>query len=354
MADLPPSKPSLFKPPFWSTGMDCFGPFVIKSGRKTEKRWGLLFKCQTTRCVHLELLTSLDADSFLLALRCFVARRGRPYKVICDQGTNFHGGESELKYAFDQLNPDLKDKLWNHQIKFTYNPPYAPHFGGTWEREIRSIKSALRSILGSQVVTEEVLTTLSVEVEEILNSKPLWYVSSNADDLDPVTPNLLLMGRQDASLPQVIYADSNVLTRRRYIARHSQFLADQFWTRFIRNYLPTLQVRQKWQQDQGNLENSDIILFLDTRLPRALWPIGKVLKTLQVRQKWQQDQGNLENSDIGIFLDTRLPRALWPIGKVLKTFSGKDGCVRVAEIEIKGKSYVRPVSHLIPLPFIKD
>lgn len=52
MADLPPSKLNLFKPPFWSTGMDCFGPFVIKSGRKTEKRWGLLFKCQTTRCVH--------------------------------------------------------------------------------------------------------------------------------------------------------------------------------------------------------------------------------------------------------------------------------------------------------------
>lgn len=178
--------------------------------------------------------------------------------------------------------------------------------------EIRSIKGALRSVLGSQVVTEEVLTTVLVEVEEILNSKPLGYVSSSADDLVPVTPNLLLMGRRDASLPQVIYADSNTLSQGRW--RHSQVLADQFWTRFIRNYLPNLQIRQKWQQDQGNLKDSDVVMILDPRLPFALWPIGKVLKT----------------------------------------FLGKDGRVRVAEIEIKGKSHIRPVSRLIPLPFIKD
>lgn len=103
-----------------------------------------------------------------------------------------------------------------------------------------------------------------------------------------------------------------MLIQRRW--RHSQVLADQFWTSFIRNYLPNLQIRQKWQQDQGNLKDSDVVMILDPRLPRALWPIGKVLKT----------------------------------------FLGKDARVRVAEIEIKGKSYVRPVSRLIPLPFIKD
>lgn len=71
-----------------------------------------------------------------------------------------------------------------------------------------------RSVLGSQVVTEEVLTTVLVEFEEILNSKPLGYVSSNDDDLDPVTPNLLLMGWRDALLPQVIYADLNTFSEK--------------------------------------------------------------------------------------------------------------------------------------------
>lgn len=71
-------------------------------------------------------------------------------------------------------------------------------------------------------------------------------------------------------------------------------------------------------------------------------------------QIYKQEQGNLGDSDVVMVLDPRLPRALWPIGKILKTFLGKDGRIRVAEIEIKGKSYVCPVSRLIRLPFIKD
>lgn len=73
MSDLPP-------PPFWSTGMDCFDPFVVKTGRCSEKRWDILFKCLTTRCVHLDLLSRLDADSFLLSFRHFAVRRACPYE----------------------------------------------------------------------------------------------------------------------------------------------------------------------------------------------------------------------------------------------------------------------------------
>ncbi len=173
MAELPPSRLRLYKPPFWSTGMDCFGPFNVSVGRRHEKRWGLLFKCQTTRCVHLELLSSLDTDHFLLALRRFIARRGQPYELISDQGTNFRGGERELRESFDQLSPALQELLSKQQIRFNFNPPSSPHFGGCWEREVRSIKAALRTTLGTQVLSEEVLYTVLVEVEEMLNSKPL-------------------------------------------------------------------------------------------------------------------------------------------------------------------------------------
>ncbi len=77
-----------------------------------------------------------------------------------------------------------------------------------------------------------------IEVECILNSKTLGYVSSDIADPDPITLNLLLMGRRDSSLPQVVYGPSNLLGRRRY--RHSQVIADHFWTQFLRNYLPRL------------------------------------------------------------------------------------------------------------------
>src|SRR4029434_9738584 len=242
----------LFKPPVSSTGVDCFGPFIIHHGRRTEKRWGIIFKCLTTRCLHLDLLGMMDVDAFLLALRRFISRRGKPFKIWADRGTNFRAGDRELNQCFQAMDPKLQEHLANQQISFNFNPPGSPHFGGVWEREIRSVKNALRVILGNQTTSEAVLHTVLIEVEGIMNSKPLGYFSSAASDPDPVTPNLLLMGRRDASLQQAIFANSKLLWRRKW--RHSQMLADHFWTRFIRDYLPNLQPRGKWLREVQNLE----------------------------------------------------------------------------------------------------
>ncbi|KAI2647761.1 Gag-Pol polyprotein [Labeo rohita] len=231
MADLPPSRLCLLQPAFYSTGLDCFGPYLIKIGRRHEKRWGIIFKCLTTRAVYLDLLHQMDTDSFLMALRRFITRKGKPFEIISDQGTNFRGGERALQEDFAALHPSLQEQSASHQISFKFNPPGASHFGGCWEREIRSLKSALCSILGDQIVTEEVLRTVLVEIEGILNSKPLGYTFSDIADPDSVTPNMLLMGRPDSSLLQVIYTESEMLSKRRW--RHSQLLADQFWRRFL-------------------------------------------------------------------------------------------------------------------------
>ncbi|XP_048863851.1 uncharacterized protein LOC125738694 [Brienomyrus brachyistius] len=115
----------------------------------------------------------------------FIARRGTPAELFSDQGTNFRGGERELREAFVALSSDLQQHLAKQKILFHFNPPAAPHFGGVWEREIRSIKAALITTVGAQPVPEEVLRTALIEVEAILNSKPLGYVPSDVNDLDP-------------------------------------------------------------------------------------------------------------------------------------------------------------------------
>ncbi|XP_036374570.1 uncharacterized protein LOC118770907 [Megalops cyprinoides] len=210
------------------------------------------------------------------------------------------------------MSPGLQTLLAKQKIKFQYNPPNAPHFGGMWEREIRSVKAALHTIVGAQTLTEEVLRTLLTEVEAILNAKPLGYVSSDVADPDPVTPNYLLMGRPDASLPQVVFPESELLSRRRW--RHTQVLADQFWSYFIKNYLPSLQRRQKWTNDTDDLTPGTVVMIMDHQLPRALWPVGRVETT----------------------------------------FPGADGHVRSVDIQVKGKRYHRPVARLIKLPAIPD
>ena len=195
MADLPPARLRVGRPPFYSTGTDCFGPFSVKIGRRTERRWGIIWKCMTVRAIYLDLLESLDTDAFLMSFTRFRSRRGTPHEILCDNGTNFKGGETELKKAFEEMAPSLQERLAKHQVRFKFNPPVAPHFGGTWEREIRSVKNALYAILGKQTVTPAVLYTMLVEVEGLMNSKPLSYVSSDVSDPDPITPFMLFMGR---------------------------------------------------------------------------------------------------------------------------------------------------------------
>lgn len=162
---------------------------------------------------------------------------------------------------------------------------------------------ALNSAVGSQTTSEPVLHTVLVEVESILNSKPLGYVSSGIADLDPVAPNVLLMGRPDASLPQAIYCKSDLLSQRKW--RHNQF-----WTAFLRHCLPNFQGSQKWRNDQENLDTGQVVMVIDPRYPRALWPVGRITKT----------------------------------------HPGKDVEVRSATVAIKGHEYLRPVSRLILLP----
>ncbi|KAL0151615.1 hypothetical protein M9458_051478 [Cirrhinus mrigala] len=311
MADLPLARLRLYQPPFFSTGVDCFGPFTVKVGRRSEKRWGVIFKCLTTRCIHLDLLASLDADAFLLALRRFIARRGTPSEIVSDQGTNFRGAETELKQAFKEMEPELQNQLADQQITFKMNPPAAPHFGGTWEREIKSVKSALQVVAGNQPLPEDVLHTVLVEIEGILNSKPLGYVSSDVADVDPVTPNFLLMGRRDASLPQVVYTPEP-LSKRRW--RHAQTVVDHFWAYFTRHYLPNLQSRLKWQRETQDLTEDAVVMVVDPQLPRAHWPIGTI-------------------------------ESLVP---------SEDGHIRSAKVRIKDRLYLRPVAKLVQLPALPD
>lgn len=94
---------------------------------------------------------------------------------------------------------DLQQQLEDEQIIFRFNPPSAPHFSGTWEREIRSVKDALLVVLGSYSIPEPLLHAVLVYIEGILNSKPLGYITSNVANFNPVNPNMLLMGRRDAS-----------------------------------------------------------------------------------------------------------------------------------------------------------
>ena len=172
MADLPDSRLGYQQPPFANTGVDYFGPILERHGRKTEKRYGVLFACLTTRAVHLEIAHSLDTDSCLMAIRRMMARRGRPANIWSDNGTNF------VEEALARLDSErIGDQLSNERVQWHFNPPSSPHFGGAWERLVQSAKRALKAVVGEQRVNDETLLTFMAEVESLMNGRPLTFCS---------------------------------------------------------------------------------------------------------------------------------------------------------------------------------
>ena len=133
MSDLPKERLAYQSPPFTNTGVDYFGPFYVTVRRSTEKRWGFLFTCLTTRVVHVEIVTSMDTSSCVMGVERFVSRTGIPAMIWSDNGTNFIGAEKELRESIEKWNAvNFAAELAHKDIKWRFNPPSAPHQGGIW------------------------------------------------------------------------------------------------------------------------------------------------------------------------------------------------------------------------------
>ena len=127
MSELPTDRVTLDKPPFSNTGVDCFGPFLIKIGRVEHKRYGVVFTCLVSRAIHLEMMDAMDTDAFVNALRRFLARRGSVEILRSDNGGNFIGAERELREEFDNLvTQKVVDDLATKGITWFFNPRTPP------------------------------------------------------------------------------------------------------------------------------------------------------------------------------------------------------------------------------------
>ena len=165
----------------------------------------------STRAYHLELVDDLSTDHFIMALRRFIARRGRPQNIYSDNGTNFVGANNKLQQCIRQLNEErIQDFCAPKEVKWNFNPPSAPHFGGAWERLVQCTKRTLKAILANRVISKEVLRTALVEAEGILNSRPITHVSSDAGDIEALTPNHFLLLRANPSYEDADVSDQEI------------------------------------------------------------------------------------------------------------------------------------------------
>ena len=307
MANLPQDNAVGFDPPFTHVGLDCFGPYYCKRGRAQIKRYGLILICFASRAIHLELLEDMSTSSFINGLRRFIARRGAVKTIKCDRGTNFVGASRELRNTMKTLDYEAIGKaLICRDVDWFFNPPQASHFGGSWERQIRTVRKVLSSVLNQQTLTDDTLLTLFCEIETIVNNRPITTVSSDVTDSLPLSPNMLITMKGGPNMLGE-FTKSDCYTASRW--RRVQYLSDIFWTRWTREYLTDLQRRQKWVKVKRNVSVGDVVLIKDENLPRNRWPLGLVTETP----------------------------------------ASEDGLIRKATLRCGGQNLIRPISKLIML-----
>ena len=153
--------------------------------------------------------------------------------------------------------------------------------GVVWKRVIRSARKILNALLHEQILDDEGLQTLMCEVESIINGRPLTKLSDDPKDANALTPNHLLLLRSNSCLPPGVFNKSDQYSKRRW--RQVQYLANIFWRRWTKEYLPLLQTRQAWFTAQRNFSIDDIVLVKDELLPRGCWPIGRIISVTSGR-----------------------------------------------------------------------
>ncbi len=296
MGNLPKYRLAGFEPPFTYTGVDMFGPVEVTVGRRHEKRWGMLLTCMVSRAIHLEVTAGISGDETMLALSRFVDCRGVPRHFYSDNGTNFQAVSKEVK---------KREKFYKSDWHFI--PAASPHMGGAWETMVKQVKKVLEFLLKDKYPRDQVLHTTLKAVENIVNSRPLSYVSGDADDPEALTPNHFLRGigvaagsisSQEAASGSGFFGEDVDVDKERWgkLWEKAQCLANKFWERWSKEVLPDLLRKDKWNATTEPVQEGEVVIMIDELKPRREW-----IKAI-----------------------------------VTKIFPGSDGIVRVVEVTSRG------------------
>ena len=210
-----------------------------------------------------------------MAFQRLFSRRGLPERIHRDNALYFTSTAKTFEESSFNTTEIQKYAEWK-KIAWKIFPPGAPHFGGPWERLIGISRRLFFNIAGSRKLQEDTFSTLICQVEALFNSRPLTSVSSDIRDVESLTPGHFLTG-MSTGLPSDTTISSNDRGTEN-LWNNVNSIMNEFWTRLLKDYLPTLRQRRKRHSKLDGIEVGDMVWILENNTPRGIWPVGRVQK----------------------------------------------------------------------------
>ncbi|XP_039287383.1 uncharacterized protein LOC120352036 [Nilaparvata lugens] len=234
MDNLPTPRVTVPLRPFTISGVDYCGPFFVKprkKGQQGTKCYICVFICFSCKAVHLELAEDMSTASFIAALQRFISRRGRPSEIYSDNGTNFFGAQREIHHILD--SEKFQTSIAQEGIKWHFQPPSAPNFGGLWDSSVKLVKTHMKRVIGQSCLTIIEFITLITQIEAFVNSRPITPMSEEPSDLVALTPAHFLIGSVLTDLPEPNLLD--ISQNRLNQWQHVQQMKQHFWARWSKD-----------------------------------------------------------------------------------------------------------------------
>ena len=316
MAPLPTQRVGNKLKPFDQVGMDFAGPFELKVGRgkPRKKVYVLVLTCMVTRGVHFETTGGMETPDVINAISRFTDTRGVPETITSDNQTSFRKSDREITQWYKSVDWEevrkatgLGFKPNSDGIRWIFNPPIAPHYGGIFEIMVKAMKRALRAVMMTADLHEEQFRTVISKCMHMLNNRPIQMVG-DAQDLEPLTPNHFLIGDLGGAVfpPDFPEEEGNLDQRLKYVITIQQHI----WKRFQEEIVPLLGPRTRWSAERENIKVDEVVIEVDANTHRGSWRMMRVNKIIE----------------------------------------SEDGLVRQVEvINSDGKTYLRPIAKLIPI-----
>ncbi|XP_043219934.1 uncharacterized protein LOC122380652 [Amphibalanus amphitrite] len=291
MTNLPRERVSLIKP-FCNTAIDYTGHILVEdTNGEMRKMYIVLYTCLAIRCVHLDLVPDLSLGSFLQSFRRFCSTYGVPEFLYTDNAKQFLASQRVLINVF--TSDEFQEYLTEQSIKHSTIPVYASWVGGVYERQIKTVKHCLYKTVGrAKLGYFELLTQLS-EIQNMVNSRPITYVYSEIDDIEPLTPNkilklhtnprLQLVDSSHATDPLWVSTPQDVHQQLNKTLHEQQHLQEHYKSMWYREYLLGLREnsRDLFHTDwDDKIAVGDVVLINTKNKPRMFWLMGRVLQLL--------------------------------------------------------------------------